>query len=100
MRSPQQRLIQYAGPVLLILLLLTPIVASGHDHTAHPIAQACATCVATHHTPVVGSPPVVVRATAPVVLGVERVVAPRPMAPQYRWAANRAPPSFLRVQST
>jgi hypothetical protein len=57
MGSMRQRLIQYAGPVLLISLLLAPIVASGHGHAAHPSAQPCATCVATHHTPVVGVPP-------------------------------------------
>jgi hypothetical protein len=100
MRGSRQRLLQYAAPVLLILLLLAPIVASGHDHMAHPSAQTCAICVATHHTPVVGSSPVVVRVAAPVVLGVERAVAPRPTAPLYRSATNRAPPSFLRVQST
>jgi hypothetical protein len=42
--------------------------------------------------------PVVAGAFAPVVLAVERVVAPRPMAPEYRSATNRAPPSFPLVQ--
>ena len=98
MRSARQRLIQYGGSLLLISLLLAPIVASGHEHAAHPSTQPCATCVATHHTPVVGVQPVVAGAFAPVVLAVERVVAPRPMVPEYRSATNRAPPSFLLVQ--
>jgi GntR family transcriptional regulator len=49
---------------------------------------------------VVGAPPAVAVAAAPVVVGVERVVAPRPMAPSYRSATNRAPPSFVLVHST
>jgi hypothetical protein len=100
MRSTQQRLIQYGGAILLVSLLLAPIVASGHAHAAHPSAQPCATCVAIYHTPVIGSPPVVAVTAAPVVVGVERVVAPQPMVPPYRSATNRAPPSFLLVQST
>src|SRR5438874_1469725 len=98
MRTTRQRLIQYAGPVLLISLLLAPIVASGHEHAAHPTGP-CAICVATHHTPVVGVSPVVAGATVPVVVRVEQVVAPRPMAPAHRSATSRGPPSSLFVQS-
>ena len=98
MRSPRQRLIRYGAPLLLIGLLLAPIVASGHGHATHPSTQPCATCVAVHHTPVVAVTPVVARASAPVVLRVERFVAPRPMAPEYRSATGRAPPSSLLVQ--
>jgi hypothetical protein len=99
MGSMRQRLIQYAGRVLLISLLLAPIVASGHNHATHPRAQPCATCVATHHAPVVGVPPVAFEAAAPLVLSVERVVATRPMVPAHRSAPSRAPPSSLLVQN-
>src|SRR5947208_1648133 len=99
MRSTPRRLIRYGAPVLLIGLLLAPIVASGHNHAAHPSAQPCATCVATHHAPVVALPLVGVAAVAPLILGLERVVAPRPIVPARRAAASRGPPSSLLVQS-
>jgi hypothetical protein len=38
MGSMRRRLIAYAGPVLLIGLVLAPIVAYGHGHAAHASA--------------------------------------------------------------
>ena len=98
MRSMRRRLIQYAAPVLLISLLLAPIIASGHTHAAHSSAQPCAICVATHHTPAVGIPPIIAEPTAALVLGVERVVATRPEAPSRRSTCSRGPPSSLLAQ--
>ena len=98
MRSMRRRLIQYAGPVLLISLLLAPIVASGHIHTAHSSTQPCAICVVTHHTPVAGASPVAAEPAAPLILSVERVVATRPAAPAHRSACSRGPPSSFLAQ--
>ena len=99
MGSMRQRLIKYAGPVLLIGLLLAPIVAYGHGHAAHPSSQPGATCLVTHHTPLVGVSPVAAVAAAPLVLGVVPVVAPRPAAPVHRSPTGRAPPSSLPAQN-
>jgi len=97
MGSMRQRLIKYAGPVLLIGLLLVPIVAYGH--AAHPTTQPCAICLVTYHTPLVGVSPVAAVAAAPLVLCVVPVVTPRPVSPMHRSPTGRAPPSSLLAQN-
>jgi len=45
---------------LLIGLFLVPVVLRGHRHDApRTSAGSCAVCVAVHHSPAVGAPPVV-----------------------------------------
>jgi hypothetical protein len=97
MGSMRQRLIRYAGSVLLIGLLLVPIVAYGH--AAHPSTQPCAICLVTYHTPLVGVSPIAVVAAAPLVLGVVPVVTPRPVSPMRRAATGRAPPASLLARN-
>src|SRR5262245_39931765 len=95
MGSTRRVRLRYAGALLLIALLLAPIVASAHGHTPHPSAQPCATCLATHHTPLLRALPVATVGAAPLVLEVQPVAEPRPLAPVRRSPTGRAPPSSL-----
>jgi len=92
----RQRRLRDLGSVLLALLLLVPVVASGHRHSAHATA-ACAACAVTHHTPVVSTSGVAVPMAATVVVGVEVVSALAPTAPSVRHATGRGPPSLFRA---
>ena len=48
---------------VLIGLFLVPVVLHGHRHDAlRASAGSCAVCVAVHHSPAVGAPPVAVSA--------------------------------------
>jgi hypothetical protein len=95
MVSMRQRRVRGIGSLLLALLLLVPVVASGHRHAGH--ATPCAACAVTHHTPVVSASGITMPATTPVVLGVESPSALAPTAPSVRLATGRGPPSLLRA---
>ena len=98
MTIARQRRVRRLGPLLLVALLLVPIVASSHDHAAHPAAQPCATCVVTQHAPVVSAPVLPVAATSRLVLRVELQAVTAPEAPTARRATERGPPPVLLVQ--
>jgi hypothetical protein len=99
MRIARQRIVRRLSPLFLAALLLVPIVASGHDHAAHPSARPCAVCAVTQHAPVASAPAAPAAATSPLVLTVDaqRVLAPD--APRARRATERGPPALLPVQA-
>jgi len=90
-------MLQYAGPVFLIGLLLVPLVVSGHHH-AGSSQKACAACVVTHHTPGVSTPGVAVPQRSPLVVGVEPVDSAAPTELARRQATVRGPPVALLLQ--
>ena len=92
----RQRRLRGLGSLLLALLLLVPVVASGHRHTGGSTAP-CAACAVTHHTPVVSAPAVALPTAARMVVGVELAAATAPAAPSVRHATGRGPPSLLRA---
>ena len=80
--------------MLLAVLLLVPLVSSGHHHAVDaPATGTCALCIVTHHAPVVvAAPPL---APAPAALHLATIA--EPPAPAVHRArspiAGRAPPS-------
>jgi hypothetical protein len=92
MASMRQRRVRGVGSLLLALLLLVPVAASGHRHTGHS-GTPCATCAVTNHTPVVHAAGIALPATDRVVLGVETASSATPVTPSIRHATGRAPPS-------
>jgi hypothetical protein len=85
------------GSLLLVALLLVPALAIGHHHATHT-ASPCATCVATHHSPLASTPVVVVSSGRSIVVDFEAVALMLPAEPPLRRAAGRGPPSLLLVQ--
>jgi hypothetical protein len=100
MRIARQRIVRRLRPLLLAALLLVPIVASGHDHAAHPSARPCAVCAVTQHAPVASAPVAPVAAALPLVLSVDAQAVLAPEAPNARRATERGPPPLHRVQGT
>src|SRR5262249_1354051 len=86
-----RRFRRLAARLLLVSLLLVPLIASGHNHAAHPVSQPCASCVATHQTATV-TIPLQTPALVPYVIGVDRVVFEAVAAPVLRTVATRGPP--------
>jgi hypothetical protein len=80
--------------VLLIGLFLVPIVLHGHRHDAlRASAGRCAVCVAAHHTPAVGAPPVAPSSPAVAVYTVHARPATAPAKGERPSRTGRGPPS-------
>ncbi|TMB21389.1 MAG: hypothetical protein E6J71_08180 [Deltaproteobacteria bacterium] len=86
--------------LLLVALLLVPLAARAHTHQSGSTSTTCATCIAAHHAPSVGSAspaavPIVAAAPA-------RLEAPTPASePQRRSPrTGRAPPGSSLVAHT
>ncbi len=94
MRSVRYSARHATGTVLLLVLLVVPLILSGHTHPfGHPTAaDACAMCVAVHHAPALTAPPILY--VAPV--GESSAVAAAPTAgpriPCLPSRTSRAPP--------
>lgn len=90
-----QSALQRAGALLIVALIFVPLVVSGHSHQAgqRRATDACALCVATHHSPAVSSPPV--PELAPLLAGFAPVApyAALPFRLNPAFKPGRAPPA-------
>jgi hypothetical protein len=92
MRPLRQSGIRYAGTLLFAVLLLVPLVESGHSHANRDLARPCATCVVAYHSPAAVAPTIAVVPTT--VAACTAVTAPS-LAPERRHHSprrGRAPP--------
>jgi hypothetical protein len=62
MRSSRHSGIRFAGALLFAVLVLVPLVESGHSHASRDLARPCATCVVAHHSPATVAPTLAVAA--------------------------------------
>jgi hypothetical protein len=94
----QRAIRRSAGPLLLVGLLLVPLVATAHVHTAPTAARPCATCALTQHSPVVSTPVAPAAVSSTLVVGLEPAPVTAPVAPALRHTSVRGPPAFLLPQ--
>ncbi len=94
MRSLRHSGIRFAGVLLFAVLLLVPLVESGHSHANRDLARPCATCVVAHHSPAAVAPTIAVALTT--VAAGSTIIAPS-LAPAQRDHSprrGRAPPDL------
>jgi hypothetical protein len=93
MRGRAHRFVGTIGAATLALLLLVPVVLAGHSHASLSGSDACAVCVAAHHTPTAVAPGV----ESPRVHLVEAALHERalvaPPAPVRPEPSGRGPPA-------
>jgi hypothetical protein len=84
-----------AGVLVMLALLLAPLAFAGHAHRDAASARACATCVATHHSPTLATPARAHPAGFRVVVAPSRRPSPIPSRIEWSPRAGRAPPSRI-----
>jgi hypothetical protein len=99
MRSSRPSGIRFAGALLFAVLVLVPLVESGHSHASRDLAAPCATCVVAHHSPAAAAPTIALAAATGVA---SAAVATPNLAPARRDHSprlGRAPPAASLVVS-
>jgi hypothetical protein len=92
MRSWRHRGIRFAGALLFAVLVLVPLVESGHRHADRDLARPCATCLVAHHSPAASTPTIAIAQTVAAAgsLLIASSLAPKRRAHSPR--RGRAPP--------
>lgn len=89
-RAPGFRAI---GGLCLAVLLLVPLVLSGHHHPCAAASAGCAACVVVHHAPAAAAPTCAGAALAARSLPVEALPACAPAIGHPFLRAGRSPPA-------
>ena len=90
----RHRIVERLRLIALLALLLVPIAFSGHQHATNQVAQPCAVCVVTQHTPVTSTPNLPVPTLVALVTTVVRETVATPPSLPPRAATGRGPPTL------
>lgn len=98
MRSVRNRVARRAGSFLVALLLLLPVLASGHHHDTARAPDACPVCMVKSDSPAVTAAPIPLLAPALHCFALAPTALAVPGVAYYPPQAARGPPRPLSVR--